>query len=195
VVRRQCLRLLRLALALGAFALVPAVATAQVDPGTPVVTIPGPPVDTTPVADSAPHLDWVAPVLSRLSLTYTRFRIGKPGTAVATRAVLGTTIRFMLSEDATVTFIFERVRSGQAVGSACVAPSAARTNAKSCKRYSVIENALTRQSLAGANLVSFSGRIGALALKPGAYRLGLIATDARNNRSPIEHLAFTVVTN
>jgi hypothetical protein len=181
VVRRQCLRLLRLALALGAFALVPAVATAQVDPGTPVVTIPGPPVDTTPVADSAPHLDWVAPVLSRLSLTYTRFRIGKPGTAVATRAVLGTTIRFMLS--------------GQAVGSTCVAPSAARTNAKSCKRYSVIENALTRQSLAGANLVSFSGRIGALALKPGAYRLGLIATDARNNRSPIEHLAFTVVTN
>ncbi len=52
-----------------------------------------------------------------------------------------------------------------------------------CARY-VAAGILTRRGLpAGANATPFSGRIGAKALKPGAYRVQVGATDVAGNRS------------
>jgi TolB protein len=63
-----------------------------------------------------------------------------------------------------------------------------------CSRYKA-SGVLTRRNLAaGKRSVRFSGRIGAKALKPGAYRLQIGATDAAGNRSTRRaETAFRVV--
>ena len=48
-------------------------------------------------------------------------------------------------------------------------------------------------SVAGANALPFSGRIGRKALKPGSYRAVLVAVDAAGNRSAAKTIAFKVV--
>jgi hypothetical protein len=41
--------------------------------------------------------------------------------------------------------------------------------------------------------VKFSGRIGHKALKPGSYRLTIVATDAAGNKSKAKRIDFRVV--
>ena len=48
-------------------------------------------------------------------------------------------------------------------------------------------------AVAGANTKRFSGRIGKSALKPGRYRVVLVATDPSGNHSQAKRLAFRVV--
>jgi hypothetical protein len=114
--------------------------------------------------------DRTVPVLGRVTLAPARFAVAGRATAVAASR-RGTTIRFGLSEAATVSLRVERVVAGRRVAA----------------------GTLRRTARAGANRVAFSGRIGRRALRRGRYRLTVRATDAAGNRSTVRTRAFRVV--
>jgi CSLREA domain-containing protein len=101
-------------------------------------------------------------------------------------------IRYRLSEDAAVTITFQRARPGRRKGKRCVKPSAARRGARKCTRF-VARGTLRRSGTAGANTVSFSGRVRRKRLAPGKHRAVLRATDAANNRSKPVKARFRIV--
>lgn len=116
------------------------------------------------------------PELTRLSLSRRRFRRGRalPSAAAAPRR--GTTIRFNLSEPATVTYTFRR---------------AVRRRGK--LRY-VKAGRLTRSARAGRNRLRFQGRLTRRrALRPGTYRLAVVARDAAGQRSPARTARFKLL--
>jgi hypothetical protein len=53
--------------------------------------------------------------------------------------------------------------------------------------------AFTRPSTAGQNSFTFTGRVNGRALKPGRYRMLLVATDAAGNASKPSSVGFRVV--
>lgn len=133
-----------------------------------------------------------APVLSGLSLSRPRFRVGPRPTAVrASRASSGTTIRFRLSEPARVTLAIERSVTGRRVGRTCRPASAALRRRARCTRYAS-RGTLHRRAGAGRTQVAFSGRVGRRALPAGRYRLVARAVDAEGARSPARTVTFTV---
>jgi CSLREA domain-containing protein len=146
---------------------------------------------TTPPPAVVP--DTVAPVLSGVGLTRTKFAVGSAATAVSARAKRGTAFRYTLSEAATVRIAMSRASAGRRKGKRCVKPTRKLRRAKKCTRYVIAGKTLTRISKAGANKVAFSGRIGKKRLKPGHYRAVLIATDAAGNRSLAKTLKFRIV--
>jgi hypothetical protein len=131
---------------------------------------------TRQVTVAAPPPDRTAPVITGLRLTQTVFRPGPRATAIdaAThrpRRPAGTSLRFTLSEPAGVTITIQR---------------------RGRRRW-VAAGTLHRRGLAaGALSVAFSGRVGKRALKPGAYRLTVRATDAAGNVSAPHTVAFTI---
>ncbi len=111
------------------------------------------------------------PALTRLSLSNRRFRRGSalPRAAAAPK---GTVIRFRLSEAARVTYTFRR-RAG--------------------RRY-VRAGTLRRAGRAGRNRLRFYGRLSRRrALRPGAYRLVVVATDSAGQRSARRTASFTLL--
>jgi len=166
---------------------------------------PPPAAKPSPAAKPAAAPDRLAPSISRASLSPRRFRVGPRRTAVATgeakgKVARGTTIRYRLSEAATVTLRMDRGLSGRKVrlkGSPkrrCVAQTQAnakRGNAR-CTVYRK-SGALTAKGAAGARQVKFSGRMGRRKLKPARYRLTLSARDAAANAGKPVRLRFTVV--
>jgi streptogramin lyase len=130
-------------------------------------------------------IDTVSPVLDDLAASPSRFAV-KPavsGAAKRRRAIpLGTTLKFRLSEAATVTFTFTRKAAGRKSGDRCVAPTRSNKGAKRCTRL-VIAGTLTKNGTSGTNRVSFSGRLGRKALSAGSYRLTGTARDAAGNFS------------
>jgi virginiamycin B lyase len=128
--------------------------------------------------------DVVKPTLRSLHLTTRRFRLGSKGTS----------IRFRLSEVATLTLSFERVRAGRKVGKRCVAPTRRNRRHKSCRRYAALKSALTfRRQAAGEHRISFRGRLAGKALTPAVYRLTLRARDAAGNVSTRARATFTLL--
>jgi hypothetical protein len=119
-----------------------------------------------------PSRDTTAPVLSGVSLSRARFRIGKGATAIAARARRGTMLRFSSSEAGTLSVQVDLLRRGKK-------PARIAT--------------LTRAIGAGPGSVALSGRIGARRMKPGSYRLTLTARDAAGNSSQATRRTFTVL--
>jgi hypothetical protein len=117
--------------------------------------------------------DTTAPVLSRASLTHPRFRVAAAGRAHAARrrhAPVGTVLRYTLSEAARVVVTIRRASArGTALGT------------------------LVAQTAAGARRLAFSGRLHRRALRPGRYRMSIVATDAAGNASRPVAVAFRVV--
>jgi VCBS repeat protein/FG-GAP repeat protein len=116
-------------------------------------------LDTPGRPGGQPSADRRAPVIGRFTLAPRRFAVGP-------RAA---TIRYRLSEPATVTLRIQRLRGRRPVGT------------------------LRRAGRAGANRVAFSGRIGRRALRRGTYRLTATATDPAGNRSRPRTTRFRVV--
>jgi len=147
---------------------------------------PDPPPPTTPDDPPPPPRDVTRPVISGLRLTPKAFAVGTKPTATAAarakRTPVGTSIRFVLSEQAAVTLTIERAASGRRQGATCRAPSKANRRARACVRY-VRAGALHRAGRSGTNTVAFSGRIGKKALARGGYRLSATARDAAGNTS------------
>ena len=142
------------------------------------VTPPPPPRDDVPSVDA-------------VSMKPKRFRLGRKlpqSSAVPT----GTTIRFRLSEAAEVTYGFRRALPGRRVGRRCLAPTRGRRGRR-CTRY-VSAGSLRRAAAVGANRMRFQGRLTRRrALRPGSYRLTLVATDAAGQRSTPKTLTFRLL--
>lgn len=125
----------------------------------------------------------IAPTISKLKLSKKRFRVGK-----------GTKISFTLSEAADVRISFERKASGRRKDGRCVKPKPRLRSHKRCTRWVKVGKALTRKGLgAGAQKIAFTGRIGRKAMKPGGYRLTVVATDATGAKSKPRRAGFTVL--
>jgi virginiamycin B lyase len=127
-----------------------------------------------------PPPDTTRPVVGPLSMRPAAFRAGR-----------GSTISATLSEAASILVRVERAQSGRRKAGRCVAPRRARRGSR-CKRY-VAVGTFTRTAVAGRNAIVFRGRVGGRRLKPGAYRLTLVATDAAGNASTPRRLLFRIV--
>jgi len=170
---------------------------------TPPVAPPAPPPPPPPPpAGLVPGLgavrDTSAPIVSGLGLTNNPFVVGGStptfGRAAkkAKRHKKGTTLRYTLTEPATVRIVIAQAASGRRRGRRCVAPTRRLRKARRCVRLST-RGTLTRTSHKGADRVAFSGRIGSKALKPGRYQATITATDAAKNTSKPQTIAFTIV--
>lgn len=141
-----------------------------------------------------PPPDITAPVISNHSMARRRFAVVGARTPRRRRATpRGSVFRYRLSEDARVAFTIERVLPGRRSTRrrACVPPERRLRRRPRCTRYKR-EGAFSREGTQGPNSVTFSGRIGRRALRPGRYRASLRATDAAGNRSRIRYLDFQV---
>lgn len=143
--------------------------------------------------------DTAVPTITNLKLTNTKFKVGKKKTALVAKSKkkktpTGTTLSYTLSEIATASIAVQKATAGRRSGTACVKPTSKlkKAKAKKCTRYVVIKT-LTRLQLAGANKVSFSGRIDKTKLKVGKYRFLITAQDAKGNISAPTKKSFTIV--
>jgi extracellular elastinolytic metalloproteinase len=146
----------------------------------------------TPTLAPAPAPTDPPPSLTAVSMKPNRFRLGRKlphSSAVRT----GTTIRFRLSEAARVTYGFRRALPGRRVGRRCLAPTRARKGRRRCTRY-VPSGSISRPAAPGSNLLRFQGRLTrGRALRPGQYRLTLVAIDHAGQRSAPRALAFRLL--
>jgi hypothetical protein len=133
--------------------------------------------------------DRTAPVLDRFTLTNTIFR---PAARAAARRPRGTRFRYRLSEAAVVRIAIERSAPGRRVGRRCRPPSRRLSGRRRCVRH-VRVGVVRASGKAGVNRLSFSGRIGRRALRPGRYRARATATDLAGNVGAERRLTFRVV--
>ncbi len=140
--------------------------------------------------------DTTRPVISKLSIGR-RFRLGKglvKAAAKKPKVPVGTTVRFTLSEAATVRLTVGRKLAGRRSGKRCVAPTKKRRKAKRCTRTVAVKGSASVAGRAGANRVAFAGRLSKkIVLKPGEYLLSAVATDVAGNRSVARTAKFTLV--
>jgi hypothetical protein len=138
--------------------------------------------------------------LTGASVRPSRFRVGRGSTAISAQrrrsrrrpVPRGTTIRFTLSEPATVTIVIKRKLAGRRRGRRCVKPTRRLRRARRCTRLRPA-GTLTRKSALGASAVRFTGRVGRRRLAAGKYAAVLSARDAADNVSTKRTLAFTVL--
>ena len=139
--------------------------------------------------------DVIAPTVTSVSLSRTRFRVDPAGPVIAL-APKGTLFRFRLSEAATVLFRVDQKLRGRRVRGKCRKPTKRNKGARKCSRYKLVKS-FSRKGTAGSNSVKFSGRYRrggkVRKLKPGSYRLSFRARDAAGNRSPEKRKSFRVV--
>jgi acid phosphatase type 7 len=155
-----------------------------------LVAPPPPPPPPPPPSPPAPPPDTIAPIISGLTLTDTRFRVDRTGAAAAAKR--GTTFVYSLSEVAVVRFTVERRSKGRLVDGRCRRPTRKNRGARPCSRYTAV-GSFSRSAVAGANRTKFRGKVSRRWLKPGSYRAGLRATDGAGNRSQRKRVRFKVV--
>jgi hypothetical protein len=140
------------------------------------------------------------PAISAARLTHNRFRVGARATAVTARrnktrrAPIGTTIRFTLSTAARLVITFTRPTPGRLRGNTCVAPTKRliRSRAKRCTRQVFAGKLVRASEPQGPDAVSFSGRVGSRALRPGVYRASLQASNTDGASRPVM-LRFSIL--
>jgi hypothetical protein len=123
-----------------------------------------------PVVPAPPAPDRTAPTLSGVSLSRSRFLVGKARTALRAKAPIGTALRFSSNEPGTLSVAIAKAKSG------------ARAT-----------TALTLSISTGSGRVPLSGRVGGKALRPGRYRFAVSVRDAAGNASAPVTLPFTVL--
>jgi hypothetical protein len=167
----------------GGFSLIPAGGSSAVASMTtaPQVEITYTPPDTT------------APGILSFGFDHRTFRAAAKGGSVATRAPVGTRVSYRLSEPAVVKFTVERAARGRKRGSKCLAPTKKRRKLRRCTRYVRLRGSFSRQSKTGLNRFRFTGRLRGKKLRPGRYRLVLVATDAAKNGSKAKRAKFRIV--
>ena len=122
------------------------------------------------------------------------WRLGGLLPGVLSRAKVGTTISYRLSEKARVTLTFSRRARGRKVGRRCRKPTRKNRSKRRCTRY-VKAGTLKFDGKAGTNRVRFQGRLSRRKrLGLGRYRLAVGATDAAANVSKRPRpVAFRIV--
>jgi hypothetical protein len=101
-------------------------------------------------------------------------------------------IAFRLSEAAAATLTFDQVLTGRRSGKRCVKQTARNRRARKCLRY-VSKGSIRVDGKAGANTVSFAGRVGRRRLAVGRYRLTVAATDAAGNKATPRTTTITLL--
>ena len=147
---------------------------------TQTLTIPA--TDPDPDPDPDPTADTTAPVISNLSQSKRRWRVGR-----------GTKFRLTISEMSTLTIEFTRLRPGRRLKSGrCVKPRRSLRRRPRCVRPKRV-GTLTRADLNGAVTIRFRGRLNGRALAAGRYDARFRARDAAGNRSATRKLRFRIV--
>jgi hypothetical protein len=131
------------------------------------------------------------PSITSASLSNAVF-VAAARTPTTARAKRGTTIRYSLSEAATLRIVIERAAAGKRKGRRCVKPTRALRRARPCTRW-LKAGTLSRRVAQGRGSTKFTGRIGRKALRPGRHRFRLTARDADGAHSPTRTLAFRIV--
>jgi hypothetical protein len=149
-----------------------------------------PPPVTAPVAP-------MPPALSGVSQSHRRWRLGtrlaRLAAAVNAKVPVGTTFRFTLNEAATVRFAFARLLPGRVMNGNCLAQTSANRSHRACTR-SVPSGSLSFSAGAGLHKLLFGGRLTRTRkLKPGTYRLTIMATNAAGQRATKTLKSFTIV--
>ena len=145
--------------------------------------------------DSFSYLAPPAPVVTGLAQSHRSWRAGKKLATLARkrRAPVGTTFSFALDGAASVGLTFTQKLPGRTVKGRCVAPTRKNRKQPACKR-TVTRGTLTMGAHAGANKVSFQGRITrSKKLRPGRYTVTIGATSAAGLHSAPQTLSFTIV--
>ena len=151
-------------------------------------------------AGSPGSRDTLAPALSSVAISPTRFAVDPRGTVEAQAAGKsrrkparkGTTFRYTLSEPARVTIAFARATAGRRAGKRCVKKTRKNRSRKRCVRY-LKAGGFAVAGVKGKNARRFSGRISKRKLAIGAYRTTITAIDPAGNRSRSKRLSFSVV--
>jgi len=141
-------------------------------------------------ASGLPPPDTIAPVISGLTLTNTRFRVDRTGTSANGKR--GTTFVYSLSEVAVVRFTIERRSKGRLIDGRCRRPTRENGDARACTRYTRV-GSFRRSAAAGANRTKIRGTVSRRWLRRGPYRATLRATDGAGNRSHRKRVRFKVV--
>jgi len=137
--------------------------------------------------------DRTAPRVRSLRVTR-RFRSGRSLPKAAARTPTGGLISFTLSERATTRLSFAKRSAGRRVGRRCLAPTRSRRRRPRCTRLSNIRTTIPLRARTGRVRIRFSGRLNRRStLRPGAYRLTVVATDTARNRSRPARADFTLV--
>jgi plastocyanin len=129
-------------------------------------TTPNPPPGGGGPGPKPPAAAEPAPVVTRFSMTRTRFRVKR-----------GSAFEFRLSQGGTVRIAVTRVLTGRG----------------GKRRYAGKGTLVRRHRHAGSNTISFSGRLGGRALSAGAYRASITATAANGRRSKARLTSFRIV--
>lgn len=125
--------------------------------------------------------DRTAPRISALAVAPSRFAYGSRAT-----------IRFTLSEAASVGLRFERPLAGRRRGRSCVRPTRALRRARRCTRWVRVASKSLRGAR-GTTRLRFTGRIGRRRLAPGRYRIVVSARDRAGNRARSRTAYFTLL--
>jgi Tol biopolymer transport system component len=147
---------------------------------------------TIQVGNPSAAADNTPPSISGIKLSAKTWRLGK-GLAKISKAPVGTTISFSLSEPARSSLTFQRAQPGRKSGKNCVKQTNANRARPKCTRY-VNAGSINFNGKAGQNKVRFQGLITkSRKLSPGAYRVVVGARDAAGNRSSRNGPTFTIV--
>jgi hypothetical protein len=130
------------------------------------------------------------PSVSGFSFSPSTFSV--PASASAASSAPATTIRFRLSEPATVRISIARQVTGRKVGHRCVKSSARLRSRPACVRFAH-EGGIARSiSKSGQGAIGFSGRLYGHRLVLGSYRATVRASDRSHHRSRRHTARFTV---
>lgn len=127
-----------------------------------------PPGDSPPPPPPPPPADTTAPVFVAVSAT-------------------GKRVKYALSEAARVALTIRRASAGRKVGKRCKKPTKANRARRKCTRFVKVKG-FSQTAVAGANQATIPGK----KLRPGKYRVVLVATDAAGNKSAPKRVSFRV---
>ncbi len=150
------------------------------------------PASVTIQVGNPPQGDHSAPSISAIKLSAKRWRVGS-SLAKISKAPVGTTISFGLSEAARAGLTFQRAQPGRKSGKNCAKQTSANKTHPKCTRY-VNAGTINFNGKAGQNKVKFQGLITkSRKLSLGTYRVVVAARDAAGNGSSRNGPTFTIV--
>jgi len=141
-----------------------------------------------------PREDTTAPRITGARMSPRTFRVA-PGTVrIAQRRRRGAIVSFRSSEAGRLTLTVHRRVSGRRRGGRCVTGRRAGRRGRRCARLVRVRPTRTLAVRAGQNRIRFTGRLTRrVRLRPGRYRLTLVARDAAGNRSRPTRITFRIV--
>lgn len=160
---------------------------ASTDIGADEFAPPAPPAPATPTSPTPPGGPTSTPTATRTAPVITGLTIRRSWSRKA-----GTTIRFTLSQAATVTLTYSRRADGRRVGRACRPTTRANRTRAHCTR-TIARGTRVIRAGAGTNAVTFAGRLPAgRVLTTGAHLLTAVAMGASGDRSTPRPARFAI---